>query len=458
MKTTLLKPVDATWLLMETADTPMHVGVLAIFSKPRNAAPDYLSKLAARMREYKVSAEPWNMRLSGDGITALVPRMTEMRQVELGYHFQHSALPEPGGERELGIMVARLHSPALDRNRPLWEFHLIEGLERDRFAFYVKIHHALVSFLDCVPTVLAMLSDSARARNLPPLWARPLAETMAAQEPDASDGVMASIASLGKAGAGLLRAAVSPDKARGFLLPRSTPRSTLNRAINQQRRFATQQFEQSRIERVAAATGSTVNEILTYLCGSSLRRFFKEYNALPDDSLVGLIPVSLRERSSQNAANAIAGIRVELGTHIGDPLARLAAVKQSIKAVREDRESLPEEAVTSYVLLRAAPLLASQLPGVGRFVPPPFNLKISNIHGADEPKYFDGARLDAIYPISQLVQHAALSIDCVSYAGTLNIGFTGARDTLPHLQRMAVYLGQALVDLEQLVQSVEDVA
>ena len=117
----------------------MHVGVLAIFYKPRNAAPDYLSKLAARMREHKVSCEPWNMRLTGDGVTALVPRMTEVRDVELGYHFQHSALPEPGGERELGIMVSRLHSPALDRNRPLWEFHLIEGLERDRFAFYVKI-------------------------------------------------------------------------------------------------------------------------------------------------------------------------------------------------------------------------------------------------------------------------------------------------------------------------------
>ena len=114
--------------------------------------------------------------------------------------------------------------------------------------------------------------------------------------------------------------------------------------------------------------------------------------------------------------------------------------------------------MTSYVLLRAAPLLASQLPGVGRFVPPPFNLKISNIHGADAPKYCDGARLDAIYPISQLVQHVALSIDCVSYAGTLNIGFTGARDTLPHLQRLAVYLGQALGDLEQLLQSAEDAA
>jgi diacylglycerol O-acyltransferase len=154
----------------------------------------------------------------------------------------------------------------------------------------------------------------------------------------------------------------------------------------------------------------------------------------------------------------MAGIRVELGTQIGDPLARLEAVKASIAAVRDDRNSLPEEAVTPYVLLRAAPLIASQLPGVGRFVPPTFNLKISNTHGADDSLYFDGARLDAIYPISELLQYAALSIDCVSYAGTLNIGFTGARDTLPHLQRLAVYLGRALVDLEQLLQSAEDVA
>ncbi len=460
MKTMLLKPVDATWLLVESADTPMHVGVLAIFQKPRKAAPDYLSKLAARMREFKVSSEPWNMRLTGDGVTAVVPRMVEVRDVELGYHFQHSALPEPGGERELGIMVSRLHSPALDRNRPLWEFHLIEGLERDRFAFYVKIHHALVSFLDCVPTVLSMLSDSARDRNMPPLWARPLPgmDDAAGNDQEGEDGLIASLVSLGRAGAGLLRAAVSPDKARGFLLSRNTPRSTLNRTINQQRRFATQQIDVARIERLAKATSSTVNEILTYLCGSSLRRFFKEYNALPDDSLVGMIPVSLRERGSQNPANAMAGIRVDLGTHIGDPLARLAAVKESIKTVRKDRASLPEDAVTPYVLLRAAPLLASQVPGVGRFVPPPFNLKISNTHGADAPMYCDGARLDAIYPISQLLQYAALSIDCVSYAGTLNVGFTGARDTLPHLQRLAVYLGQALVDLEQLLQTAEDAA
>jgi diacylglycerol O-acyltransferase len=109
-------------------------------------------------------------------------------------------------------------------------------------------------------------------------------------------------------------------------------------------------------------------------------------------------------------------------------------------------------------LLRASPLFASQLPGVGRFVPPLFNLKVSNTQGSDVPLYWEGARLDAVYPISQLLQHVALSIDCVNYAGTLNIGFTGARDTLPHLQRLAVYLGQALNELEQVVQSAEDAA
>ena len=457
MKSKLLKLVDATWLLLESADTPMHVGVLAIFQKPRYATPDYLGKLAARMREFKVRDEPWNMRVSGEGLIGKLPRMVEVRDVELNYHFQHSALPEPGGERELGIMVSRLHSPALDQNRPLWECHLIEGLERDRFAFYVKIHHALVSFLDSVPTVLAMLSASVRERNMLPFWAQRLPDS-ASGEDDENNGALAAVASLGRLGMGLLRAAVSPGEAKGYLLPRGTPRSTLNRAINQQRRFATQQFEQARIEHIAAATSSTVNEILTYLCGSSLRRFFKEYNALPDDSLVGLIPVSLREHGGRNAANAIAGIRVELGTDIGDPLSRLAAVKESIQTVRDDRASLPEAAITPYVLLRAAPLLASQLPAVGRFVPPLFNVKISNTEGSDSPMYFDGARLDAIYPISMLLQFSALSIDCVSYAGTLNIGFTGARDTLPHLQRMAVYLGQALDDLEQLVRAAEDAA
>ena len=465
MKSTRMKPLDAVWLMMESAETPMHVGVLAIFEKPRNAAADYLSQWAEQMREEKSPVAPWCYRLAGGAANVLSPRLVEDQDFDLDYHFRHSALPEPGGERELGMIVSRLHSNALDRSRPLWEFHIIEGLERDRFAFYVKVHHALVDNVNGIPMLQALLSDSTRNRHMPPLWARPLSSRAYDDEdrqPESDEGFLSdpseALASIGRAASGFVQGAFKRKSIGSFLMPLGTPRSTLNRQINSQRRFATQQFERDRIQRLADATDSTLNEILAYLCGSSLRRFFKEYNALPDDSLIGALPVSLNERSESLPGNAIAGLRVALGTHIGDPLARLEAVKESMQQVREDRASLPEEAVTSYVMMRAAPIYASQMPGVGRMVPPLFNLGISNTPGPEKPQYFNGARLEALYPMGQLMQFSALSIDCVSYAGTLNIGFTGARDTLPHLQRLAVYLGKAASDLEELVLAGEGVA
>jgi WS/DGAT/MGAT family acyltransferase len=459
MTSTRMKPLDAVWLMMESDDTPMHVGVLAIFNKPRRAPADYLARLADEMRESGTIASPWDLRLSRAFSPGLNHRLVEDQDFDLEYHFRHTALPEPGGERELGVVVSRLHSHPLDRSRPLWEFHLIEGLERDRFAFYVKVHHALVDSVNGIPMLVSTLSDSAAKRGMPPLWARPI--HAGEHEDDGAPGerefgdllsdATDSLRSMGKATTGFLKSVVNRRDLGSFLLPLGTPRSTLNRHIGPQRRFATQQFEQARIQRLADATDSTLNEILAYLCGSSLRRFFKEYNALPEESLIGGMPVSLQERSERLPGNAIAGLRVALGTHIGDPLARLEAVKASLQEVREDRASLPEEAVTPYVMTRAAPIYASQAPGVGRFVPPLFNLTISNTPGPERPRYFNGAKLEAIYPMTQLMQFSALSVDCVSYAGTLNIGFTGARDTLPHLQRMAVYLGRALEDLEELV-------
>ena len=456
-----MKPLDAVWLMMESDDTPMHVGVLAIFQKPRKAPADFVTRLAEDMRTTREIVSPWDLHLARPWAPGISQRLVEDQDFDLDYHFRHTALPEPGGERELGVLVSRLHSNALDRSRPLWEIHLIEGLQRDRFAFYIKVHHALVDNVNGVPMVMAALSDSVRDRKMPPLWARPLRarEHQSEVDPSARDlgdlltDSAENLLSMGRATAGFLRSVLRRRDVGSFITPLGTPRSTLNRSIGLQRRFATQQFEQSRIQDLADATGSTLNEILAYLCGSSLRRFFKEYNALPDESLIGGMPVSLQERSESLPGNAIAGLRVSLGTHIGDPLARLAAVRESMKEVRRDRASLPEASVTAYVMMRAAPIYASQAPGLGRLVPPLFNLTVSHTPGADSPRFFNGARLEAIYPMSQLMQFSALSIDCVSYAGTLNVGFTGARDTLPHLQRMAVYMGKAVIELEERVQT-----
>ena len=241
-----MKPLDAVWLSMESPDTPMHVGVLAIFEKPRKAPADYLSQWAEQMREVRHPAEPWAYCLSG-GKPSLLPKLEEEPEFDLEYHFRHSALPQPGGERELGVMVSRLHSHPLDRSRPLWEFHLIEGLERDRFAFYVKVHHALVDNVNGIPMLLSMLTDNAQTRDMPPLWEKTL-HSGAGSGPE-QDSVLAFRNSrncwspwvkLPRVSAQCLR--VAPQGS--FLLPAGTPRSTLNRHINAQRRFATQQIEQ----------------------------------------------------------------------------------------------------------------------------------------------------------------------------------------------------------------------
>lgn len=448
-----VNPADGAWLLMESQDTPMHVGVLGIFQIPRNAKADYPGQLLAQLRVHQNFCAPWNLRYKKRKGLRLLPRWVEVPVLDLDYHVRHSALPVPGGERELGVMVSRLHSQPLDRSRPLWEFHLIEGLERKRFAFYLKIHHALVDNVTGVPVFLSNLSPDRKTRNMPPPWTSPMSgarETTENPLGSATD-LTQSVAGLTRAALGLVSHAVKPGQGGSLPIPSGAPRSTLNRRINRQRRFATQQFEQARIDALAASTGSTANEVLTYLCGTSLRRFFKEYNALPEESLMGVVPVSLRERGTQNPGNALAGLRVALGTDIGDPLRRLESIKKSMLSVRKDRDSLPETAAVSYALMRSAPLFVSQIPRVGRFVPPLFNLTTSMTAGGDETLYFNGARLEAVYPISPLLQYSALSVDCTSYAGTLNIGFTGARDTLPHLQRLALYLGQAVTDLEQLV-------
>lgn len=454
-----MNPLDAVWLMMESEDTPMHVGVLATFQQPKGAAETYLQKIAEGMRKSQQAVAPWNCIVTGSAAAPLAQRLEEDPDFDLEYHYRHSALPSPGGERELGMVVSRLHSQPLDRSRPLWELHLIEGLQGDRFAFYIKLHHALIDNVNAIPMALASLAGSARKRNMPPLWTRPLSpgkEEVAG--PDTADnlgdiltGSAGNLLSMGRATAGMLKGIFTRSDTGSFLLPRGTPRSTLNRQIGPQRRIATQLLDRSRVQDLADATDSTLNEILAYLCGSSLRRFFKEYNALPEESLIGGMPVSLQERSETVPGNAIAGLRVALGTHIGDPLARLDAIKESMKEVRADRASLPEDAVTAYVMMRAAPIYASQTPGLGRLVPPVANLTVSNTPGPDKALYYNGAKLEAIYPINALMQFSALSIDCVLYNGTVNIGFTGARDTLPHLQRLAVYLGQAVDDLEEVL-------
>jgi WS/DGAT/MGAT family acyltransferase len=456
-----LSPVDAAWLAIESRDSPMHVGGLFELTLPDGAPEDYLQSLFARMRAARAVPPPWNLRpVEAPLIGARLPFMHEIHDVDLDYHVRHSALPHPGGQRELGVLVSRLHSNELDLHRPLWEVNLIEGLEGNRFAIYTKIHHSLVDGVSGMRLIMRALSTDPREPGTPSFWTVPEGARAPDHEPrDGGHGLLRAPLSLLREGAaaagGLSRAgldlALAAVDERPLQAPYRAPDSVLGERIGGQRRFATQQYDFERVKAVARASHCTLNDLVLYLSGTALRRYLGEHARLPDRPLTAGIPVNLRDSEDQSMGTSIAFMIAELGTNVADPIERLQTVARSTAEAKRHLSRLPSEARTSYTLILNAPYIAGLVLGLGGHAPVPFSVGISNVPGPTEPLYMDGSRMDALFPLSLLTHGNALNITCVSYAGTLNFGLTGARDTMPHLQRLAVYMGEALDEIEELV-------
>ncbi|MEA2216740.1 MAG: diacylglycerol O-acyltransferase / wax synthase [Solirubrobacteraceae bacterium] len=455
-----ISPVDAAWLAIESRDTPMHVGGLFEFTLPDDAPQGYLGRLFEQMREVRAIPPPWNLKLLDVPlIGSRLPVMRQSHDVDLDYHVRHSALPHPGGQRELGVLVSRLHSNELDLHRPLWEVHLIEGLEGNRFAMYTKIHHSLVDGVSGMRLIIRTLSGDPAQSVTPAFWTVGGGERPKAEEHSAGSGPLALPLGLLREGAatagGLSRAALDLALAavddRSLQAPYRAPASALGGRLGGQRRFATQQYELARVKRIAAAFGCTLNDLVLYLSGTALRHYLAEHAHLPERSLTAGIPVNLRHASDQSMGTAIGIMVAELGTNVANPIERLHTISRSTDEAKRHLSHLPPEARTSYTLLVNAPYIASLMLGLGGHAPVPFNVAISNVPGPTEPLYMNGSRLDSLFPLSLLTHGNALNITCVSYAGTLNFGFTGARDTMPHLQRLAIYMGEALDEVELAV-------
>lgn len=454
-----LNTMDASWLMVESRETPMHVANLAIFSLPKDAPADFMQQLVTRAKASKEFVSPWNLKLRGGVIGKLAPMWVEDHDIDMDYHFRHSALPQPGGERELGILVSRLHSHQLDFGRPPWECHIIEGLENGRAALYVKMHHSLIDGVSGARMLQRLFSADPDKRNMPAPWSvpEPKKEPRAAAQASPMDAAAEALKqqtrgpsnSLFKALRTLVKAGRNPDDP--LTAPFTAPKSILNKRVKSPRRFATQQYDLNVIKKLAKRADCSLNDIVLYLCSTALRQFLKEANQLPEKSLTAGIPVNIRAKDDLGTGNAISFIMANLGTDVADPLKRLEVIKASTARAKEHLQSLPKSALTQYTMVVMAPYMLQLISGLGGIARPVFNVTISNVPGPDQPLYYNGAKLEAMYPVSLIAHGGAINITCLSYAGTLNFGYTGCRDTLPHMQRIAVYTGEALDELQRLL-------
>jgi WS/DGAT/MGAT family acyltransferase len=230
--------------------------------------------------------------------------------------------------------------------------------------------------------------------------------------------------------------------------PLQAPRSILNQRISRSRRFATQSFELERLKRVAKGAGGTLNDVVLALIASSLRRFLLEENQLPGKTLTAMLPVNVRPKDDPGGGNAVGAILASLATDVADPAARLAAIVASTTRAKAQLQGMSKEAILQYGKLLVAPILLSMIPGAAGRVRPAFNVVVSNVPGPERTLFLRGWRLEANYPMSIPFHGQALNVTVSGYAGTLGFGFIGCRDAIPHLQRLAVYAGDALEELE----------
>lgn len=458
MKTKRLSPMDASWLYVESSRTPMHVAGLMIFELPSRAPDDFFQQMFADFRERRQFYAPWNRRLKSASLKSLTPAWVEDQDLDIDYHVRLSALPWPGGERELGMLIARLHSHPLDFRRPPWECHVIQGLEDNRFAMYIKMHHSLIDGVSAMRLLARSLPKDADDRDVPPFWAVPrekredTAPKIATTETAVNQALAAvpsqprSAPTLIKAISELVRASRRKDDPMG--IPFKAPKSLLNGRITGQRRFATQSYSIERIKKLAKAGNATLNDVVLAICGGALRRFLKEANALPETSLTAGIPVSVRPKDDEETGNAISFIISTLGTDIADPVKRLEAITASTRRAKEHLQSLPKNVIEGYTMAFMGPYIVQLVTGLGGRTRPVFNITISNVPGPDHALYLRGAKMVANYPVSLVTHGQALNITCNGYADTLNFGFIGCRNSLPHMQHIAVYAGEALEELE----------
>lgn len=459
-----LGTLDASWLAVESEDTPMHVGNLQIFSLPEGAPDTFLRDMVNSMKETGDIAPPWCYKLAWSGFLGrlLAPSWKVDKDIDLDYHVRHSALPKPGGERELGMLVSRLHSNPLDIVRPLWECHVIEGLENNRFALYTKMHHSMIDGISGVRLLQRVLSTDAEERGMLPPWSvRPEKHGGGKDDTEAKVPVAFSQAldalklqadrapTLWRAGSRLVHSVRHPED--GLTAPFTGPVSKINHRVTGQRRFATQHYHLERLKELAQVSNSSLNDIVLYLCGTALRRFLLEQDDLPDTPLTAGIPVNIRPLDDQGTGTQISFMIASLATNEADPLTRLKNIKSSTRRAKEHLLKLPKSALNQYTMLLMSPYILQLMSGLGGRMRPVFNVTISNVPGPKETLYYEGAKLEAMYPVSLIAHGGALNITCLSYAGSLNFGYTGCRDTLPSMQKLAVYTGEALDDLEKLI-------
>lgn len=448
--------VDMGFLYTETVTSPKHVAGLQIFSIPDNYQGHFSRDLFDNLMSQQDVKPPFNQKLKRQ-ITGQY-FWQEDSNIDLSYHVRFAMLPQPGNDHQLLSFVEHQHETLLDRHRPLWEMILIDGLANNKFAIYVKVHHAFTDGAKANQLLMAYLSKNTES-PMTAFWAvarpkkAPTAKSVFSLFSDTSKlvtGHVKSIPSLAKLTTKLLFQATNMYKA-DMPTPFMAPKTPFSVSPKRARRAAMTSLPLARVKTLGRVTGATINDVVVTICDMAIHNYLATHNFVLKKPLVAQMPMSLRDASDTESNNQVAISLVELAYAGEHPLARLITVKESCQKLKSETKLLTKEALTNYTLVSQGLAAASELLNLDTILPPMGNVLISNIPGPNNALYMMGAKMDKCFPISVLPPGMSLNITLYSYNGSIHVGLVACRSALPDLSELADYIETAFVALENEV-------
>ncbi len=447
--------LDLMFFLTETQDNPRHVGSVLIFRRPARGGTQTVRQIVDAYRRAQPQP-PFNrvpvFRKAG------LPEWREVDRFDPDHHILHVALPAPGSDEQLHALVADLHAPMLERHRPGWKMYMIEGLAGGRFAIYHKCHHSLVDGESGMAIIRNSLATSARDRRIRPTVAavqtprprRAPPQLRAALEREALRLAQRTY-SIGRGSFRTLEQTLQGLRGYSKSRPRAftAPHTPMNEPIYNARSITHAILPLGAMKTVARAWGATLNDVALCILDAGINRYLKALGRAPDHPLVALCPVSLREAEATEATTMVSAIWPPLGPVSAPVDRRLQAIMANTAKAKSELRGLGKEAayafaVTAFALSETLAIAQPEALGLR-----PANVLISNVRGPEQTLYLNGARLEALFPVSTLIVAIGLNVTLLSYADQVIMGFTANGSALPRIEDLARHTLEAFADLEQ---------
>jgi WS/DGAT/MGAT family acyltransferase len=454
-----LSPLDVSFLYLETPTTPMHVGSVAIFDQPDDFDYDAFIEIV-RARIGLVPRYRQKVRWVPGHVAN--PVWVDDADFDLTYHVRRSALPRPGTDEQLRELVGRVISRQLDRDRPLWELYVVEGLSGDRMAIITKTHHAMADGVSAVDIGTVILDAEPTPRpstpddwvpHREPGWFELIigAATEAVRRPtQVLDNVRGEIADV-RATAGKVAGAAGGLIAAARTAVRPAPESPLNARIGEQRRFGIATTDLDDYKRVRKAHGGTVNDVVLATVAGALRSWLltRGEPVTPATTIRAMVPVSVRaDESGQGAlGNRVSSYFLDLPVGEPNPVMRLHQVAYAMRGHKEAGQSVGADAIVALSGFAPPTIHSSAARLASSFSRRLFNLVVTNVPGPQIPLYAAGARMRAAFPVVPLAKGQAVSVGLISYNGRVCYGLTADRDAMPDVDVLGVCLTEALAEL-----------